>query len=653
MGLVYLARDPNIEREVALKTVRFDIEAQSFKLEEAKARFLKEAKISGRLQHPHIVTIFDVGEDAGILYLAMEYVAGGSFAQRIVEPDPLPVEEKIRVVAEVAEALGHAHERGVIHRDVKPANILLTESLSAKVTDFGIGKLLSGDTDLTSTGQMVGSPAYMSPEQIKGEKLDVRSDIFSLGIVLYQALTGRKPFPAETLTTLVYQILHEEPVELLELHRDLPPPLSDIVKRCLAKRREDRYSDAGEVAVELENLLGFAPVTSTSALSESKVRRGRRLQSSGTGPRPIALVGGESASVLAGSGGDESRTETVVSTAASTAAATEITPLPIPPPAATPVPSPLPAQPPAGGRRAAVVAGAVAVLALAGLAGGWKLGLLGGPAPSPTPAPPTPSPVASAAPVVVSSPPPEGTPGAATSTPEAGLTPTAPEPSPAAGTSGATASTAPPAAETTKKPRVRTSPTPAPTATPVPATPTPKPAASYNITRFVKLFVTPPQARVFLDGRYIGTADDWDDKGGGSQLIFYEAEGTHRLRFTHPEMRDLLIDLVVNPTAPSTVEVKQKLDKGSPDGPTGPEGKLESPEYRTVGPVKITVEPPEARITLDGVEVAAGERRLEPANKVYEGLVTAPGHAPQSFRILVSGATSVAQANVKVKLKKQ
>jgi hypothetical protein len=187
----------------------------------------------------------------------------------------------------------------------------------------------------------------------------------------------------------------------------------------------------------------------------------------------------------------------------------------------------------------------------------------------------------------------------------------------------------------------------------VPATPTPKPAASYNITRFVKLFVTPPQARVFLDGRYIGIADDWDDKGGGSQLIFYEAEGTHRLRFTYPEMRDLLIDLVVNPTAPSTVEVKQKLDKGSPDGPAGPEGKLESPEYRTVGPVKITVEPPEARITLDGVEVAAGERRLEPANKVYEGLVTAPGHAPQTFRILVSGATSVAQANVKVKLKKQ
>src|SRR5512140_3471362 len=174
MGIVYLARDPQIERELALKTIRFDTAEKSVGAEESKARFLKEARIAGRLQHPHIVTVFDVGEDQGTLYLAMEYVSGGSLSQRLGKGEPLDLEDRIRIVCEVAAALAHAHERGVIHRDIKPANILLTETLAAKVTDFGIGKLLAGDTELTSTGQMIGSPAYMSPEQIRGEKVDVR-----------------------------------------------------------------------------------------------------------------------------------------------------------------------------------------------------------------------------------------------------------------------------------------------------------------------------------------------------------------------------------------------------------------------------------------------------------------------------------------------
>jgi len=221
MGVVYLARDPQIERTLALKTVRFDGPSQSFSISEAKARFLKEAKISGRLQHPNIVTVFDVGEDEGTLYLAMEYISGGALNQRLTDGLEFPIPERIRILSEVADALAHAHQRGVIHRDVKPANILLTEASVAKVTDFGIGKLLTGDTDLTSTGQMVGSPAYMSPEQIRGDKLDVRSDIFSLGVVLYQTLTLKKPFPADTLTTLVYQILNNEPDDPL-VRRVLP-----------------------------------------------------------------------------------------------------------------------------------------------------------------------------------------------------------------------------------------------------------------------------------------------------------------------------------------------------------------------------------------------------------------------------------------------
>ncbi|MGA7990667.1 MAG: serine/threonine-protein kinase, partial [Thermoanaerobaculia bacterium] len=270
MGVVYLARDPQIERELALKTIRFDEAEKSFSADEAKARFLKEARISGRLQHPHIVTVFDVGEDQGMLYLAMELVQGGSFSQRLSDTAGFPMRERVRVVAEVAEALAHAHERGVLHRDIKPANILLTPALSAKVTDFGIGKLLTGDTELTSTGQMVGSPAYMSPEQIKGDKLDARTDIFSLGVVLYQALTLRKPFPADTLTTLVYQILHEEPADPSAVVGDLPEGIGTIVGRCLAKDRANRYLDAGELADDLRSALGFASVGSTAGYANGR-----------------------------------------------------------------------------------------------------------------------------------------------------------------------------------------------------------------------------------------------------------------------------------------------------------------------------------------------------------------------------------------------
>jgi serine/threonine-protein kinase len=258
MGVVYLAQDPQIERTLALKTVRFDGPSQSFSMSEAKARFLKEAKISGRLQHPNIVTVYDVGEDEGVLYLAMEYISGGSLSQRLADPGSFPLVERIRILSEVADALSHAHQRGVLHRDVKPANILLTDSSSAKVTDFGIGKLLSGDTDLTTTGQMVGSPAYMSPEQVRGDKLDVRSDIFSLGVVLYQTLTLRKPFPADTLTTLVYQILHDEPPDPLRHNEELPPEITEIARRCLAKNREERYGDAAELADDLRALIGIA-----------------------------------------------------------------------------------------------------------------------------------------------------------------------------------------------------------------------------------------------------------------------------------------------------------------------------------------------------------------------------------------------------------
>ncbi|HXM78849.1 MAG TPA: protein kinase, partial [Thermoanaerobaculia bacterium] len=252
MGVVYLGHDPQIERPVAIKTLRPP--GIGTAASDVESRFLKEAKLAGRLQHPNVVTIYEAGEDAGLLYIAMEYVDGESLTRYLASRQTLTLRERVEVVREVALALQHAHERGVLHRDVKPGNILLTRDRRVKVADFGIGKLLSGTQDLTRTGQMVGSPAYMSPEQIRGEKLDGRSDFFSLGVVFYELLTGTRPFPGDSITALVYQILHTEPLDPLAIRADLPPSTSELFVRLLAKSPERRPADAAEFLREVRRL---------------------------------------------------------------------------------------------------------------------------------------------------------------------------------------------------------------------------------------------------------------------------------------------------------------------------------------------------------------------------------------------------------------
>ncbi|HQP87907.1 MAG TPA: serine/threonine-protein kinase [Thermoanaerobaculia bacterium] len=634
MGVVYLAQDPQIERTLALKTVRFDGPSQSFSMSEAKARFLKEAKISGRLQHPNIVTVYDVGEDDGVLYLAMEYISGGSLSQRLAEPGSFPLIERIRVLSEVADALSHAHQRGVLHRDVKPANILLTDSSAAKVTDFGIGKLLTGDTDLTTTGQMVGSPAYMSPEQVRGDKLDVRSDIFSLGVVLYQTLTLRKPFPADTLTTLVYQILHDEPLDPLRHNEELPPEITEIARRCLAKNREERYGDAAELADDLRALIGIAPLVSTTGLSESKVGRAR-----------------------------------AAAAAAASAAAAPPTPAPggAPQKAAPPPPVDLSASrrlSRSGGRTSmtssqhspAALAGAAAGgLVLVGvLIGGFFLlrsqGLFRSVVPLPEPtATPTATPTPNAAPAA---PTPAASPGA--SGPEA--TPTAgavlPPPSPAPGRTAVPTRT--------PRPRPTPTPTPLPTATPTP-TPTPPPLARPDATvitrRLVKLNVTPDQARVFLDDRFIGISDDWDDAGGGALLAF-ASDGRHRLRFTHPDRADYIVEILVTGNAvEDRVEIEHELRRGTPGGPTGPAGKLPRPDYQTSGLARLAVDPPFARVSVDGHDMGTAGRFVEQEMQfrepgVYNVVLTAPGYQPKRLRVVVSSAAGKDRVVLREKLKK-
>jgi len=644
MGVVYLARDPQIERELALKTIRFDDAEKSFSADEAKARFLKEAKISGRLQHPHIVTVFDVGEDQGVLYLAMELVQGGSFSQRLADPTGFSIRDRVRVVAEVAEALAHAHERGVLHRDIKPANILLSPSLSAKVTDFGIGKLLTGDTELTSTGQMVGSPAYMSPEQIKGDKLDARTDIFSLGVVLYQAVTLRKPFPADTLTTLVYQILHEEPADPAAVAGDLPEGLGAIVSRCLAKDRANRYSDAAELADDLRAVLGFSPVGSTASFSESRVKRGQSSPSSPAMPpqSPHASMAPTAAMpvmspgpVGAASAASDSESPTIT-TGRRMGEVARKAEARVGPPAAKKGLSPA----------ALGALGIVAVLAVL-VAVALKKGGATDAQPAPT---------AAAAPSSAVPEPPASVAAPATGGPAVAVVET-----PAA--SAAPAASAPTTPLAPKKPRAKPTPSEAAASAAAaaarPTVPAVRPAdLTYTIRRFLKVNVSPSQARVFMDGNYIGISDDWDDAGGGSLLTF-NLEGQHRLRICYPEHRDLLVDVIVRSTAADDkVTIEQELPKGVPEGSTGPEGSFRRPNYKSIGAVLFNVDPPDAMVTVNGKDYGPASKWLKEemmfANMaVYQVALSAPGYETKTVRVLIAPTAGELRATVKERLKKQ
>jgi serine/threonine-protein kinase len=585
-----------------------------------------------------------VGEDEGVLFLAMEYISGGSLSQRLGDGMEFPIHDRIRILSEVADALAHAHQRGVIHRDVKPANILLTEASVAKVTDFGIGKLLSGDTDLTSTGQMVGSPAYMSPEQIRGDKLDVRSDIFSLGVVLYQTLTLKKPFPADTLTTLVYQILHDEPRDPLEHNEELPPEITQIARKCLAKNREERYGDATELADDLRALIGISPLVSTAGLTESKVGRAKALAAGAAAtsalPRPPAAAPAEApprtAAPRAASPADVSASRRMTRSGTRTSTtSTQQSP--------------------------AAIAGAVAGgLLLTGIIVGGFLflraqGLFGRGGTVPVPSP---SPTATATPE----------PGAvATPTPEPVPSPTAPEPTPAPSPSpalrnptpaGTIARVATPTRTPRPKPTATETPLPSPTPTKTPTSPPSiRPDATYITRRTVRLNVSPDQARVFLNGRYLGVADDWDDAGGGGLLAFL-AEGRYRIRLAFPGRKDANLDVVVAGNAvEDRVEIEQDLARGTPGGPTGPEGRVPRPDYQTSGFLRLAVEPPFANVSVDGVDMGPVSRFTEQDMQfkqvgVFDVLLNCPGYQARRVRVLVSPTSGTERAVVREKLRK-
>jgi serine/threonine-protein kinase len=252
MGTVYLGRDPKINREVAIKTLRYaDVEPEQ--LEGVKARFFREAEAAGRLNHPNIVTIYDAGEEHDMAYLAMEFLDGVDLSRHCTRGQLLPFRQVLEIAAAVADALDYAHRHDLVHRDIKPANIMLLAGGEVKVTDFGIARVMSSSQ--TQTGVVLGTPSYMSPEQVAGKKVDGRSDLFSLGAVLYEMLSGEKPFKGENLAVLMYNIANGSCPPLSEVAPSLPPCCAPIVDRLLAKGITRRYRSAAQAAESLRACL--------------------------------------------------------------------------------------------------------------------------------------------------------------------------------------------------------------------------------------------------------------------------------------------------------------------------------------------------------------------------------------------------------------
>jgi len=246
MGVVYRARDPFIDRDVAIKTVPMGYSLDSDRRASHLERLRREALAAGRLNHPNIVVVYDVGEEGESFYIAMELLKGRTLDRAIKESRIFSLEESADIIAEVASALDHAHSKEVIHRDIKPSNLFLLEDGGIKITDFGIAKLPLGT--LTGEGRIVGSPSYMSPEQVRGERVGPRSDVFSLGVVLYIILTGKKPYGGGEVPEIVYRIVHEEPPPPSAFKPELSPEVDKVVAKALAKDPVKRFQSAGELA---------------------------------------------------------------------------------------------------------------------------------------------------------------------------------------------------------------------------------------------------------------------------------------------------------------------------------------------------------------------------------------------------------------------
>ncbi len=250
MGIVYRARDSKIGREVAIKTIHLRELADNVERQRLRDRLFREAQSAGILSHPNIVTIYDVAEEGDLAYIAMELVNGPTLDQ-LMSSEPLEGKFVLSILSQTAAALDFAHKRGIVHRDIKPANIMIHEGTTAKITDFGVARLASHQ--MTQVGSMVGTPNYMSPEQIQTKPVDGRSDQFSLAVIAYELLTGEKPFAADSIAALAYKIVREPAVPVHRLNPTLDWPVETVLQKALAKEPEDRYPTCSDFVFALEN----------------------------------------------------------------------------------------------------------------------------------------------------------------------------------------------------------------------------------------------------------------------------------------------------------------------------------------------------------------------------------------------------------------
>ena len=252
MGVVYKAIDPVIGRPVAVKTIKLSEEGTGLTHAELLQRFQTEARAAGLLTHPNIVVVYDAGEEDGLYYITMELVEGKSLQALLDGGHSFPLPRTLRILDQTCSALHFAHERNIVHRDIKPANLMLTADDTVKITDFGTAKILQfGSTQQTS--HVMGTPSYMSPEQVKGRAVDGRSDIFSLGVMLYEMVTGEKPFPGQNITTVIYKIVNEDPVPPRQIDPSIHPGISAVIMKALAKEPEQRYQTCREMLEDLRN----------------------------------------------------------------------------------------------------------------------------------------------------------------------------------------------------------------------------------------------------------------------------------------------------------------------------------------------------------------------------------------------------------------
>jgi len=295
MGVVYRARDPKIDREVAIKTIKLSDKADSSEIEGLRARLVREAQSAGKLSHPNIVTVYDVDEVDDVAFIAMELVEGRTLEDLLKHGRVTDYARVSSILQQAAAALDYAHSKGIVHRDVKPGNLMLAGDGVVKIMDFGIARI--GSSNLTQTGSVLGTPSYMSPEQVKGDELDGRSDQFSLAVIAYEMLTGQKPFPGENLTAVIFRIVSKEPAPIGELAPDVPADVVSVVMQALSKEPTDRFDDCKAFADAFGEAAGSPaavaePVDETREISQVSQAAPER--------EPTGAFGTEETNIFAG-----------------------------------------------------------------------------------------------------------------------------------------------------------------------------------------------------------------------------------------------------------------------------------------------------------------------------------------------------------------